>query len=237
MWFPDVLVPSPCWRAENKTEETDMKTYRALAITLSAGMVSTAGAQVISNGDLTGPVGASIAPTDWFSWSGSVDTCDTTGPFNSTGNPWVLSPNGGTFVRGGANNFGVNEAFAQDLTGFTAGQVYTVEFYITNLGFNGGSWNGEDGFWRMYADGVAFGDTVTLSKPIAVADDIAWTFGTLSFIAPANDFELAIASQWAGTTGSAAYMGIDGINIRPVPTPATLALLGAAGLAAARRRR
>ena len=214
-----------------------MRAYRAFAIVLSAGMGSTAGAQAISNGDLSGTVGAGIVPSVWFAWADSADTCDTTGPFNSTGNPWVLSPNGGTFVRGGANNFGVNEAIAQDLTGFTAGQLYTVEFYITNLGFNGSGWNGEDGFWRMYADGVAFGDTVTLSKPIVAADDITWTFGTLDFVAPANDFELAIASQWAGGSSSAAYMGIDGINIRPVPAPASLALLGAAGLAAGRRRR
>ncbi len=28
---------------------------------------------------------------------------------STTGNPWVLSPNGGTFVRGGSSDFGVNE--------------------------------------------------------------------------------------------------------------------------------
>lgn len=214
-----------------------MNTYTAISFALSAGMASVAGAQAITNGDLTGPVGSSIAPTDWFSWSGSVDTCDSAGPFNVTGNPWVLSPNGGTFVRAGANGTGVNEAFAQDLTGFTAGQLYTVEFYITNLGFNGSGWNGADGFFRMYADGVAFGDTVTLSKQINAADDIVWTFGTLDFIAPADDFELAIASQWISGGDSAAYMGIDGVNVRPVPAPASAALFGAAGLIAGRRRR
>jgi len=36
---------------------------------------------------------------------------------------------------------------------------------------------------------------------------------------------------------AAAYMGIDGVRIRPIPTPASGALLAAAGLVASRRRR
>jgi predicted RNA-binding protein with TRAM domain len=214
-----------------------MNTYTAIAFSIATGLASAAGAQAVSNGDLTGPVGSSIAPTDWFSWSGSVDTCDPAGPFNLTGNPWVLSPNGGTFVRAGSNGTGVNEAFAQDLTGFTAGQLYTVEFYTTNLGFNGSGWTGADGFFRMFADGVAFGDSVTLTKQAVASDDIVWTFGTLDFVAPANDFELAIASQWISGGDTAAYMGMDGINIRTVPAPVSAVLLGAAGLVATRRRR
>ncbi|RNC81324.1 MAG: hypothetical protein ED559_05905 [Phycisphaera sp.] len=216
-----------------------MNTYQKLTAAAIATVCTASSAQVVLNEDLTGPVGAGNTPPDWFAWSGSADTCDASGPFNNSGNPWVLSPNGGTFVRGGSTGTGVNEAIAQNLIGFTAGQSYTVEFWHTNLGFQqpGGSWTGADGFWRFYADGTAFGDAVTLSKQTLADDDIVWTFGSLSFVAPADDFELAIASQFAGGPGTAAYMGIDGVRIRPIPAPASLSLLAASGLCASRRRR
>ncbi len=218
-----------------------MNTRLTVIGALAAGLTTTASAQVILNSDLTGPVGAGNIPTDWFAWSGSADTCDTTGPFNNTGNPWVLSPNGGTFVRGGATDTGVNEAIAQDLTGFVPGQSYTIEFYSTNLGFqqpsSGGAWTGADGFWRFYLDGVAIGDSVTLTKQALGTDDIVWSFGTVGFVAPAADFELAIASRRAGGVDTAAYMGLDGVQIRPVPAPASLALVAFAGVGATRRRR
>lgn len=215
--------------------------YKLIAATTITTICGATSAQVVLNEDLTGPVGAGDIPPDWFAWSGSADTCDTAGPFNYTTNPWVLSPNGGTFVRGGATGTGVNEAIAQDLTGFTAGQAYTIEFWHTNLGFqqpgSGGAWTGADGFWRFYADGTVFGDATTLTKQSLATDDIVWSFGSLSFVAPADDFELAIAAQWASGTDTAAYMGIDGVRIRPIPTPASGALLAAAGLVASRRRR
>lgn len=216
-----------------------MNAFQKVTAAAITAACTTTSAQVVLNEDLTGPVGAGNIPTDWFAWSGSADTCDATGPFNSTGNPWVLSPNGGTFVRGGSTGTGVNEAIAQNLTGFTGGQSYTIEFWHTNLGFQqpGGSWVGADGFWRFYADGTAFGDSVTLTKQALADDDIVWTFGTLNFVAPADDFELAIASQFAGGPGTAAYMGIDGVRIRPIPAPASLSLLAAGGLCSTRRRR
>lgn len=215
-----------------------MKSTLIVCAAIAAGLASTTNAQTIMNPDLTGPVASSTAPIDWYAWTDTADTCDASGPFNYTGNPWVLSPNGGTFVRGGANDFGVNEGIAQVVTGFVPGQVYTLEFYTTNLGFQNPStgWTGADGFWRFYADGTVFGDSVTLTKPVLGTDDISWTFGTLNFVAPAASFELAVQSQWAGS-GSAAYMGIDGINVRPVPAPASMGLIALAGVGALRHRR
>ena len=203
-----------------------------------AGLASTVHAQTILNPDLTGPVASSTAPTDWYAWTDTADTCDDAGPFNYTGNPWVLSPNGGTFVRGGANDFGVNEGIAQVVTGFVPGQIYTLEFYTTNLGFENPStgWTGGEGFWRFFVDGTAFGDSVTLTKPVLADDDISWTFGTLDFVAPAASFELAFQSRLAGG-GTATYLGIDGVNVRPVPAPASLVLVALAGVGAAKRRR
>lgn len=211
----------------------------AASIVFVSGLVSAAAGQTVLNGDLTGPMGAGNIPPDWFAWSGSADTCDPSGPFNYSGNPWVLSPNGGTFVRGGATGTGVNEAIAQNLTGFVAGQTYTVDFYVTNLGFQqpGALWTGADGFWKFYVDGTDVGDSLTYSRQALASDDIVWSADSVTFVAPASGFELAIASQWAGGPGTAAYMGIDGIRISPVPAPASVGLLGLAGLVAARRAR
>ncbi len=218
--------------------ESEMNATLSAVAALAAGLTARMHAQTITNPDLTGPVATSAAPTDWYAWTDTADTCDDAGPFNSTGNPWVLSPNGGTFVRGGANDFGVNEGIAQIVTGFVPGQIYTLEFYTTNLGFQNPTtgWTGADGFWRFFADGSAIGDSVTLTKPALAADDISWSFGTLDFVAPAASFELAFQSRWAGP-GSAAYLGIDGVNVRPVPAPASLALIALAGVGAAKRRR
>ncbi|MCA9274077.1 MAG: PEP-CTERM sorting domain-containing protein [Phycisphaerales bacterium] len=215
-----------------------MKNTLTVCAAIAAGMTTTANAQTIINPDLTGPVASSTAPTDWYAWTDTADTCDASGPFNYTGNPWVLSPNGGTFVRGGANDFGVNEGIAQVVTGFVPGQIYTLEFYTTNLGFQNPStgWGGADGFWRFFADSSVIGDTVTLSRQALGTDDISWTFGTLDFVAPAASFELAVQSRWAGS-GTAAYMGIDGINVRLVPAPGSFGLLALAGVGAMRRRR
>jgi hypothetical protein len=205
---------------------------------ITAGITSGADAQTILNSDLTGPMAVSTPPPSWTAWTDTADTCDASGPFNYTGNPWVLSPNGGTFVRGGSNDFGVNEGIAQVVAGFVPGQVYTLEFYATNLGFQNPStgWGGADGFWRFYADGSVIGDSVTLSRPALETDDITWTFGTLNFVAPSASFELAVQSQWAGS-GTAAYMGIDGIDVRVVPAPASMGLIALAGVGAMRRRR
>lgn len=208
----------------------------AVGVSFAAGVH----AQVIVNGGLTGPVGAGNVPPNWFAWSGSADTADETGPFNNTGTPWTLSPNGGTFVRGGSNGTGVNEAVAQILTGFIPGQSYTIQFYSTNLGFQqpaaGGMWTGADGFWRFYLDGIAFADSATLTKQALASDSIVWGAESVSFVAPAASFELAVASQWAGSSDPAAYMGIDGLRALPIPAPGVIAVVGLAGAWCVRRR-
>lgn len=218
--------------------EYEMNTTLSVCVAIAAGLAVHTHAQTILNGDMTGPMAASIPPPSWTAWSDTADTCDASGPFNYTGNPWVLSPNGGTFVRGGANNFGVNEGISQIVTGFIPGQTYSLEFYTTNLGFQNPSsgWTGADGFWRFFVDGSAIGDSVTLTKPALGSDDITWTFGTLSFVAPAASFELAFQSRWLGPD-SAAYMGIDGVDVRLVPTPASMAVIALAGVGTMRRRR
>lgn len=211
----------------------------SIAIALLASSAASAQPD-FANGDLTGTVSSSVVPAPWFLWQKTPDTCDPFGPFNNTPTPWTLSPNGGTFVRTGGDS-GVNsEALAQNLTGFTPGQLYTIEFSQTNLGFehpSTGDWLGMDGFYDVLVDGVVVGSSSVLSKPAINTDAISWSAASVSFSAPAADLEIAFRVESALGTGLAAYMGIDGVRMRPVPAPAGAVLLGVVGLVAMRRHR
>ncbi|MCA9292285.1 MAG: PEP-CTERM sorting domain-containing protein [Phycisphaerales bacterium] len=193
--------------------------------------------QSIVNGSLTGPVGSAIQPPAWFAVQNTPDTCDASGPFNNTPNPWVLSPDGGTFVRAGGSDLIQSEVMAQDVTGFTPGASYDLEFFMSNLGFqhpSSGAWIGEDGYWSLYIDGVLAGATGFISKPVLNTDANVWIAESISFVAPAADFEVRLMPRSGG--GLAAYMAIDGISVRAVPAPGALALFAAGGLFALRRR-
>lgn len=199
-----------------------------------------AASPVIINPDLTGPVGIGVVPPGWSLWTGSPDTCDAGGPFNNTPTPWVLSPNGGTFVRAGGTSTVGGEGFAQVVTGFTPGALYTLTFFQTNLGFEhptNGSWNGTDGYWDLMLDGSHAGSSAVLTKPTLNTDPIAWSIGLINFVAPAASFEMALWSRSADPSGLAAYMGIDGFDVRLVPAPSGLAAFAFAGIALSRRRR
>lgn len=193
---------------------------------------------VITNGDLTGPVAISDVPPGWFTWQQTPDTADALGPFNNTPTPWTASPNGGTFVRaGGVSYAGGSEAIGQNVAGFTPGVSYTIDFFQANLGFKNttlGTWNGSDGFWELMIDGVLAGASSPLTKPATDADPIVWFADSITFLAPAASLEIALVSKSGEVL--AAYMGIDGVQIREVPTPGVLCLL-ATGWVGVRRRR
>lgn len=170
----------------------------------------------IVNGDLTGPVATGSAPTDWFNWQNTPDTCDTSGPFNNTPNPWVASPNGGTFARMAGSTRVSSEAIAQDVSGFTAGAFYELSFHQCNLGFEhptSGAWNGTEGYFEVRVDGGVVAETPVLFKPATNVDPIEWSFVTVAFTAPADAFELAIVARSASDSGLAAYMAIDGLFV------------------------
>jgi uncharacterized protein (TIGR03382 family) len=61
-----------------------------------------------------------------------------------------------------------------------------------------------------------------------------WFADSITFVAPAASLEIALVSRSGEVL--AAYMGIDGVTIREVPTPGVLCVLGV-GLAGVRRRR
>ncbi|MEM8835811.1 MAG: hypothetical protein AAGD00_08325 [Planctomycetota bacterium] len=211
-----------------------------LATLTTLALTSSTLAQSIANGDLTGPVVAGNAPPSWFNWQKTPDTCDASGPFNNTTTPWTLSPNGGTFVRAGGSDFANSEGFAQNVSGFTIGDTYQLDFHLTNLGFQNlasGAWNGQDGYWQLVANGAVVGDSITLSKQSLPTDPIVWFTDSISFVATASAIELALVSRSLDPTGPASYMGIDGIRVSRVPAPGALAIAAMSGLAIARRRR
>jgi len=199
-----------------------------------------ANAQTILNGSLEGPVTVGNAPPNWFNWQKTPDTVDALGPFNNTGTPWTLSPDGGTFVRAGGSDFANSEAFAQVVTGFTIGQSYTLNIFQTNLGFEhptSGAWIGEVGNWEFAIDGSVVDATSLLTKQALPTDATVWSADSLSFVATATTHELAFISRSVDPLGLAAYMGIDGLRFQPVPSPSALPALALGGLAMMRRRR
>jgi hypothetical protein len=194
----------------------------------------------ITNGDLTGPVAISSAPPSWFNWQKTPDTADALGPFNNTPTAWTLSPNGGTFVRAGGSTFTNSEAIAQNVSGFTIGNTYVIDFFQTNLGFehpSSGAWIGESGFWEFVVDGSVSDASTILSKQTLNTDPIVWFGDSFSFVATATTQELAFVSRTVSAGGLAAYMGIDGISIRAIPAPGTAALSALLLGASCRRRR
>ncbi|MEM9065744.1 MAG: hypothetical protein AAGB51_09680 [Planctomycetota bacterium] len=215
-----------------------MHTKTAIASTLAAlALASNSHAQVLINGSLTGPPTVGSVPTGWSVWTNTPDTVDLPGPFNNTGTPWTASPDGGTFVRGGAST-ATSESFSQIVTGFSVGQTYQIDFFTTNLGFyspTSGAWIGADGYWDFHIDGAMYASSTVLSKPTASTDSIVWNTESFTFVAANAVLELGFAARLSGSGSVISYMGIDGIRLTQVPAPGISAFLG--GLAMFTRRR
>lgn len=192
----------------------------------------------ITNGSLTGTVASSTLPTGWTPPQGTPDTCDTTGPFNYTGHAWVLSPDGGTFVRAGGPGAGTAEALGQTLTGFDIGTTYQIDFFQTNLAHahpSTSAYTGDTGNWEFFLDGSLVASSSAMAPPPTIDDFNVWEATSISFVATATTHDLMIAANTLGTY--AAYMGIDGLHISEVPLPGTTGLIALVGLRALRRRR
>lgn len=212
-----------------------------LALTAILGIATGAAAEpVIMNGDFNGTVGIGLAPDDWMPAQGTPDLVDANGPFNNTGVPWTLSPNGGNFVRLGGVGNEFSEGISQNVSGFVAGESYSISFYASNIGFQNaatGAWSGMDGFFEFYANGELIATSDSLSKQPSGSDPIVWTEQSIQFEASASDFLFEIRGETVGDAGQVSYMGIDGVSASIVPTPGTLSALAMLGLASTRRRR
>ncbi len=205
------------------------------------------GVPVITNGSMNGTQAISATPASWIAAQGTPDTADAAGPFNYGVNPWVLSPDGGTFVRAGASvpgpGAGTPEAIGQTITGLDIGTSYQIDFYQSNLAFydfTTGAISGDDGQWLFLLDGVQFAASSIMTRPVLSTDPNIWQAGSVTFTATATSADLVIlASSTNGIPGggTAAFMGIDGVRISEVPAPGALGLLACAGVVGMRRRR
>ncbi len=218
-----------------------MQTKSTLCLTAFVTIVSGAAAEpVIMNGGMDGTPGAGFSPANWMVAQATPDVVNANGPFNNTGNPWDLSPDGGTFARMNGVGNEQSEGISQNVTGFEVGQSYEISFYAVNLGFlaaASGSWSGFDGYFEFYADGNLVATSDALSKQASGSDPIVWTEQSVQFEATASDFLLEIRAETTAGVFEIAYMGIDGVGATLVPAPGALSALALLGLATTRRRR
>jgi hypothetical protein len=81
--------------------------------------VADAAVPVLTNGSLTGTPVADEVPPGWTIRNfptATPSTVDENGPFNFTEVPWILSPDGGTFVRGNGHvDFEFQDSFEQSV--------------------------------------------------------------------------------------------------------------------------
>jgi hypothetical protein len=129
---------------------------------------------------------------------------------------------------------GINESFEQTVAPLTPGQTYIVSAQIAadDLGKAapfGGPYTGR-GQVSVLLDGNLIG---TLTQNTL---SYTWEARTFSFVAPATSTAVfTFVAQLDPSSGASSYIGID--NLRMVPTPGSLAILGLSGLTIARRRR
>jgi len=157
-------------------------------------------------------------------------------------NTITASPDGGNFI--GADGAYEVGAISQTINGLTAGQQYTVGFYVAagqQSGFTGPTTD----YWT-----VALGSSVLTSNTQAGSQSTAiidlsshsfsgWQYETMTFTANASSDVLSFLAT--GTpSGEPPFALLDGVSMTaavPEPGSAALLLTGLAGLAGYARRR
>ncbi|MEM1184790.1 MAG: hypothetical protein AAGI53_07270 [Planctomycetota bacterium] len=217
-----------------------MKTAAIIAL-VAAGSVASA-QNLLSNSSFESALNYDGAPApvdvgNWFAFFGGADfqqaeIVDPTG-----GLAPQAAPDGASVLQiitaGTANTFvGVVQNVAA-----TAGLEYTFSFLARNIDPQGA--NTEFRIEWERADGSIIGDQFALNTNITDSLTTDFQEFSLSAIAPtdATALNVVIAAQTFGTPGTTAAFQYDSASLTAIPTPAGAAVLGFAGLAAARRRR
>lgn len=189
-----------------------------------------------TNGSLTGTPGESTPAPGWAIANSTPDLVDANGPFNNTGVPWTLSPDGGTFARcNGNGDPEFEEAFEQTVSGLTGGMVYRVDFYQANLGFRviaTGEWRNHPGYWALRVNGVRKGQSDGIAGPSTSTDPVVWLADDIEFLATNEtltlEFRAFSTAMVVEELYQVGYMAIDGFDLVLVPEPSLGSSLGVA---------
>jgi len=225
-----------------------------IVIAFAAGAAGASAQPVIQNGGFeanTPTFGA--VPNGWSIVSRTPDII-APGGLQGAGPSVPASPAGGTFVGIQAELAGQGatplaqgeaEAFEQTVTGLVPGVQYDVTFFQANIGYFFGS----DARFDPGAIEVIFGTELRqspLTLPFQGQGAQLWEPVSLRFTAAlpdqilrfrAVDFPGVDATTLPASNFGGVGLGIDGVAISVVPSPASAGVLCLAGLAAARRRR
>ena len=205
---------------------TPLRTIAALSICLAAIGSAHATTNLVTNGSMTGPAMIGSPPPAWASLSTDGDTIPVGGL--SGWAPGIgASPDGDTFLallnNGGGGSY---DAVSQSISGFSAGQTYTLEFYYTNAGLSPSlaSNYANPGDIRASIGGNTF-DSPTLAND--GFGNQQWFDYKTTFVATAGTLTLTLAAVREGDAIGGYAGGIDGVSISAttVPEPSGVALM------------
>lgn len=164
-------------------------------------MCSQATCQSFANGDLNGSVGFVSTPSSWSdipdtdpisnansTAEATVDILDATGP-NAPGGVAANPYSGATLCSGlmasDGGAFFWHEGIQQNVSGFTPGNTYTVNFYQAVVKQQ--NCIDESGGWQMYLDATLAGSSAVSTSTLAYDDvNVQWDCRSISFTATAT---------------------------------------------------
>ncbi|AHF91358.1 glycosyltransferase family 1 [Opitutaceae bacterium TAV5] len=208
------------------------KTAFAAALAVFLGVVG-ACAQTIVNGSFDENLPTfsasgfvSQSPTGWGAvtvtpyWIQSWDGVDTAAAFK------VAAEDGAAFVglqNNASSNTTATGLYQNNITGLTAGETYTVSFYIRARNVQSEEGN--------FSANISGGTSVILVSNIH-ASSTAWTLITANFTAASASINLGFTFRGINSEGITArndqMIFIDNVSITPaIPEPSTYALLAA----------
>lgn len=217
-------------------------------------LAAAANAQILNGSFEAGPAypgGLNIfspgTPPPWVASNLTPDCYDNTGAdgWNLGGIPAynnmfqaMPAAAGNRFIGFAASTtFAFNESFQQTTPPLNAGQTYTISAQLAADDIGRAAAFGGPYFGRGQVDVLLNGTYIgTLTQNTA---SFTWEARSFSFVAPLATTAVFRFVAQAGTNTAgivdSSYIGID--DIRLVPSPGSLALLGLAGIVAGRRRR
>ena len=194
-----------------------MKNKQLTLFALLYASITAANSQTIINGDfedttgLTGP--GTYLQGNLVGWTGSVQLVST------TYNPLIYSPTNGAYVLDWEFSSGSSIYLEQVVTGFTYGQMYSLNYEVGNRG-------------PAVAPRINIGSGTVVHTMSGVVN---MTPTSLLFTATGTSQYMRIV--FSGGTDNSVRGTFDNFTITKVPEPSTVAVLGLSGLCVLLRRR